>query len=271
MQGLSTAPVEQFQRLIGFEVHSGSQSPWLCDMYRFPYFFFSHVTKASLLIDSVNRVLAIKNPYFYKEHGKRMNRIVIPSTWCVTLLVDLIPFFIPFDQSANYKSCTYEVHQVWGITVIFLFNIFIFVVMVTNYFIIWKIAASISVTDRSRVTKLRSNQHSVTKLRRSSKHCSGINSDFQVLHAYDGVVFMEDSSTTSRTSGNPSFETRTLSVNPNNKMTFVSAQPNHKTKKELEHTKSKTIISDTIKQLRYLSEIKATKTSALLLTSYMIC
>lgn len=120
--------------------------PWLCVIQRSSYFLSHHAVKWSLLAVSFERLFAVKFPYKYHIYFRRRNVIVsLTVMWLVTMAIDGVPFFS--DESAGDR-CPYSPHVVWSLTVIAVYNIVPFAIMVVNYALIWKIAATAAVHDR---------------------------------------------------------------------------------------------------------------------------
>ena len=171
------------------------RSTSICNIYRISYFFFAHVMKASLLIDSVNRVLSIRWPYAYQQRGKTINAVVLPVVWLMILAIDLVPFFLRAEQRNDMvlhgMKCTHIPTRSWSISVIILFDVLPFVIMAVNYITIWRQAAVCALNDQTQ----------------SARSCSN----------------------------------------------------------------ASRLSSSTVKSLRFIAELKATKTSVLLLLAYLVC
>lgn len=121
-----------------------STHEWICDLYRFPYFFTQHFIKVGLLVASVDRIIAIRCPYRYSTMvSKLMMTLTLLALFVFTLFVDLIPFFVNFGKK-NKENCAYLPTQEWRLSVIIIFDMLPFFVIVANYIAIWRIAASIS-------------------------------------------------------------------------------------------------------------------------------
>ena len=145
---LLTTRVDVFQQLF-FGLKNVLYPRWLCDVNRFSYFFFSHLMKISLLLDSFNRVLATIFPFLYRKHGRRVNSIMVPMTWLITMVIDIIPF-LPNGRKRKYDvtKCSYLPGHAWGVIVLLLFNTIVFFIMACNYIIIWRLAFNFSLKDR---------------------------------------------------------------------------------------------------------------------------
>lgn len=140
IQGLIPVPFYTFKKL------SNYTPDWLCDTYRMTYFYCSHVVKFSLLLLSFERLIAIKYPFKHvKIVTKKRIILVISIMWVITFFVDIYPFL----SSAN-GDCHYNPSRVWGLGVIIGYNIIPFCLIVTNYLIIWRIAAKFEYEDKRR-------------------------------------------------------------------------------------------------------------------------
>ena len=147
VQALVTIPTYTFKRLNEGHLHREGLR-WLCDFYRVTYFMVEHGMKLSLLHVSLDRLIATIRPYKYREMmTKRLSATVVIFSWLIVLFVDIVPFF-PIGKIGDKEGCTYVPSQVWGVSVILLFNIGIFVLTFINYTIIWKTTAAMTLTDR---------------------------------------------------------------------------------------------------------------------------
>lgn len=143
IQGLVAAPIYAHKK-----VHHEEES-WVCDAYRLPYFYCGHVMKASLMIVSLDRLLAVKYPFKYERFVKKTSCIIVlVAMWVVTIGIDIVPFF----EETNEATCTYTPTKTWGLLVILIYNIFPFVVIGYSYLRIWFVAAKFSLMDRRRRT-----------------------------------------------------------------------------------------------------------------------
>lgn len=121
--------------------------PWLCDIYRFPYFLCGHIMQVSLLLVSFDRLFAIKYPYRYRQIStKRIIIGVIVCAWCTIIFTDLMPLTF-FDREPDNDGCNYTLEETWGISVLLFFNILPFLITSFNYFTLWKLAASMALKD----------------------------------------------------------------------------------------------------------------------------
>lgn len=118
----------------------------ICDAYRIPYFYCGHIMKLSLFYVSIDRLFAIKSPYIYREKmSTKRFAIVIVISWLVTLFIDLVPFL----ASTNFvDECNYRPNHEWGFSVIILFNIIPLLTIIICYSMICHVALRIDTTDR---------------------------------------------------------------------------------------------------------------------------
>ena len=138
IQSLFVLPIYTHKTLENISSH---RQPWVCDLYRFPYFYTQHIIKVSLLVVSFDRLVAIKYPYRYPAMLNRVTvGVIVLLLWFVTLLID----FIPYLAGGKKGNCLYVPNHDWGLSVILIFDIFPFIVITINYVVLWRIAASIT-------------------------------------------------------------------------------------------------------------------------------
>jgi 7 transmembrane receptor (rhodopsin family). len=151
LQGMLPAPLYIYRKL----EHKDEYPAWACDLYRFPYLFCGHIMQMSVLLVSFDRMVAIKYPFRYENNsGKRKMVIALIVLWAITLTVDIIPFL---HGMGIHDGCLFQPARFWGLSVIAFYNIIPFVLIVTNYVIIWSVAAKFAVSDKKRVNTVRSN------------------------------------------------------------------------------------------------------------------
>ena len=142
IQGMIAAPIYVYKKL----EHIEHLLNWVCDAYRLPYFFCGHIMKWSLLLVSIDRLFAVKYPFKHEKYiSKNSMIILICVLWSITLVIDILPFFL---ENNNTENCNYVPSRVWGLSVIVLFNIIPFFCIVINYTLIWIIAAKFAFEDR---------------------------------------------------------------------------------------------------------------------------
>ena len=216
IQGLLAAPTYIAKKL----EHPEHLPYFICDLYRFPYFFCGHSMKFSLMIVSIDRLLAIRFPYNYRESITKFRMILaLVITWVVTVLIDIIPFL----QGHVETECLYHPTRVWGLTVICVFNFLPFCVIIVCYGWIWALAASITFQDK--------------RIQDS-------------LHQHQSQPYIDN------------YE---LKGNANKSGESCSHE-----KQPLKNNIS-TKSSRAIKNVRYAFEMKATKTSLMILGVYVVC
>ena len=241
-QALVAAPIYVFVKL----EHIPSHRPkWICDAYRLPYYLCGDWMKASLLIVSIDRLIAIRNPYRYLHiiTKKRMIFTLLYG-WILILFVDIIPF-MPFDKEPDHDGCRYIPTKVWEICVVFLFNVTPFLIITTNYIILWKIAATMALRDLKQATSVETKRKFIPASNGHTLICSpqvNINKD---------VTF--ESRELIHSNGEPT---------NNNKRTSIHLNAERRSIRKF---------SKKVKRIRYAIEIKATKTSVLLLVVYIVC
>ena len=97
------------------------------------------------MLVSVDRVFAVKFAYFYKASVIKSIYInIIIAIWILVSVVDALPFF-PLNQQPDKEQCTYVIGHMWGICVTVAFNIIPFMITIINFFVIWRIASKITV------------------------------------------------------------------------------------------------------------------------------
>lgn len=171
----------------------GKNISWLCDVYRFLYFFCAHITKISFLIISFERLVAVKFPYWYESRATKKIMInLIAVLWVGIILIDAIPFMNPrnvlsssiatnytlhnynntlqhfsliisnrtittqfFNGTEAERKCAYNVGHLWGITVLMCFNGVPFLIIILNYSLIWRTAYKFAVEDQLRADSLK--------------------------------------------------------------------------------------------------------------------
>ena len=140
IQGLIPAPFYTYKIL------SNQYPIWLCDTYRMMYFYCGHTIKWTLLLLSFERLLAVKYPYKYEKYVTKRNILFsIIFIWLITIAIDIFPFV-----SEENGYCLYNPSKIWGLCVIFIYNIIPFCLISINYLLIWKVAAKFEYYDRKR-------------------------------------------------------------------------------------------------------------------------
>ena len=213
IQGLIPAPLYVYRKL----VRADEYPVWACDIYRFFYLFCGHGMQFSILLVSLDRMVAIKFPYRYENTSIKPTMIrAIFVLWVVTLVVDIIPFLT--GMGGAKEKCHFQPSRFWGLSVIVFYNIVPFVFLVVNYIIIWSVAAKFASADKSRAKSL--------------------------IRATN--------------SGNSSND---------EKKPFAQQSGQHKTSYGI----LKANVSKTLKTVQFYLEIKATKTSLVLVAVYLLC
>lgn len=210
IQGLIPAPLYVYRKL----THADFYPDWACDVYRFFYLFCGHVMQFSILLVSLDRMVAIKFPFRYENLSIKQTMLrVIIVLWIVTLAVDIIPFLTGMGATEN---CHFQPSRFWGLSVIICYNIVPFIFLVVNYIIIWSIAAKFASDDQSRASTL--------------------------LRATNG--------------GNLNDEKKAFAQHQQNKTSYGALKAN---------------VSKKLKTFQFYLEIKATKTSLVLVAVYLLC
>ncbi|XP_057313512.1 5-hydroxytryptamine receptor 1F-like [Hydractinia symbiolongicarpus] len=253
LQALTTSPTYIFKKMEHTPEHRPS---WICDLFRLPYFLCGHSMKVSLLIMSFDRLFAIKYPYKYKRFfTKTFMSAVLVSAWIVITAIDLLPF-VPFDKEPDKEGCRYIPTQRWGICVILFFNIVPFCFIAVNYYLLWRMAASIALKD------LR--QHESLQERKEGNVPS-----FRIIldDAFsDSVGSISPSNADYKRQKSYKNSVRKNNILVKNFEDFYKATqpPSPKCENCYEFKKKR-------QRFRFAFEMKATKTSLFLLTVYIMC
>ena len=141
-QGLLAAPIYIFKKI----EHKEHLQGWVCDAYRVPYFFCGHIMKLSLLLVSIDRMMAVRFPYKYQKLTKKKISMILVFLWLCTIAVDTIPFMSGHQDG----TCRYIPTRTWGLSVIIIYNIIPFCLITINYSLIWVTAARFSFSDKAR-------------------------------------------------------------------------------------------------------------------------
>ena len=212
IQGMIPAPLYLYRKLSYEHDNPG----WVCDTYRFFYLLCGHAMQFSILLVSLDRMVAIKYPFRYDKAAIKPAMIkALATLWLVTLVVDLIPFL--HGMETEWK-CHFQPSRFWGLSVIVCYNIAPFVFLVVNYVIVWCVAAQFASEDELR----------------SSHYRSGTNSE-----AYERSSFIGEENITGH-----------------KKSSYGTVKAN---------------IGRTLKTVQFYLEIKATKTSLVLVSVYLLC
>ena len=216
IQGLIPAPLYVYRKIIPVDEY------WACDVYRFFYLFCGHSMQFSILLVSLDRMVAIKFPFRYESTTIKPIMIrAILALWIVTLVVDIIPFLTNMDGAVKKEKCHFQPSRFWGLSVIVFYNIVPFVFLVANYIIIWSVAAKFASDDKLRAKSL-----------------------------YRATANDVDS-------------------NDDEKKAF--AQPQQQQQHKTSYGALKANVSKTLKTFQFYLEIKATKTSLVLVAVYLLC
>ena len=276
IQGLLTAPTYIFKRLDEGILHHDHQI-WICDFYRLPYFLCGHILKVSLMLVSFDRLVAVKDPYRYKEIiTKQLSIITITVTWAIVLIVDSIPF-LPFGKIPDDEGCTYVPKRAWGISVISLFNIIPFIIIAINYLFIWRVAAKITFKDFDQ-------QQSVLKSTRSSANSTdNLHNSVCIVPSLNTLTFNLTNSSSLVDIQKETGQQKYGNKERNSTITFatilkeeVKEEEKIRSHSSLVSLKEKIVRSHEYskkgsRMLRLALEMKATKTSFMLLMVYVLC
>ena len=164
--------------------------------------------------------------------------------------MDLIPF-LPFGKERDYEGCRYVPRRDWGVIVIMCFNVIPFFIIALNYFIIWKVAMKMTFKEfyikesLSTNNSLNSGSESVRLTSLQTKHTREENNG-------NGAGLTENC---------PLTEKEKADKNENILLQKTTEQGEKKSSKR----------HNSRKLLRMAWEMKATKTSVMLLIVYLLC
>ena len=139
---------------------------WLCNGYEFTYMMTFYANCITVLLLSIDRLLAIKllTSYCITVTRSRAMKLVI-LCWTYVLGVCIIPFF-PLEKSKTVrdtKECNYNPPQVWSIVMLIFNTLVPYIVIIIIYVIVrQKISALINFSGRksNRVSRISSNRAS---------------------------------------------------------------------------------------------------------------
>ena len=189
-------------------------------------------------------------PYHYtKIVTRKLVVTVLAVVWCVVVAVDLIPF-LPGHRDEE-EGCSYIPQRAWSFTVITVFNFLPFVVIAFNYLLVWRVAAEITFQDFTLHRSLAAAQVNSS----SSKKVGGgaqsqkqtlVTSTEQSYEEYVGENEVEED-------GGPTIK----QLKPSELGFLEEKSGTNKTKRSA--------------LFRLAWEMKATKTSVIIVTVYLLC
>ena len=301
IQSLITVPTYTFKRVNEGHLHrEGLQ--WLCDFYRLPYFICEHELKVSLLLVSCDRLVATMRPYRYRDMiTKKLSSVVITCSWVIVVFVDLIPFF-PLGKQSDEEGCTYVPTRIWGVSVIVIFNVIVFVLTFINYGIIWKITRAMATADyvtRKSLNRFKNSNLSIrgniipddAYIKLNSNHKSQITLDTNNVTSHyssltSSISNKDTSSNTLRSAQNMDIIGITLSPSSNKKRGRCQTWSGYDQGKRLlspdpsidfaarspkRGDKGSTISTCSIMSVRIALEMKSTRTSLAIFVVYILC
>ena len=254
---------------------------WLCSFRRYTYFLSHHSVKWSLLIVSLERLVAVKWPYKHQQHFTTRRTVpLILFVWFTIAIIDSVPLY---SGRLEGDKCSYSPDTVWSFSVVVVFNILPFLWMVANYFVIWRLSVNFSISDKERM-----------KIKRESG-MSTLSMSYQ--EDTEGTSFIRSESKNDDEKENGEYESATTeSTNSDSKTppglstAFVFPTAQYRTRPDtdtttqkrtspLEKFKSKSkFITESLKlSIRlqssklFLLNLKATKTCFLLVVVYVCC
>lgn len=230
----------------------------------FVYSVSKDIMKISLMFVSLCQLGSIRYPYEYLELVTRKMVILITSImWIVILIINIIPFCLSASRAITSYSTPYnrdqtayqsrpgsrfnhacKPSQYWQITTVFLFDLIPSIVITSSYIIIWK-------------TALRINKKDKTLKKRIKK----IQSEDENFQENQNLLNGGDNNTREDDEGESSY--REIPFTTEENIEFLNSGHEQKYADEKARSSCNLIPS--------LCKLKATKTTILLLSTYLIC
>ena len=263
IQAMIAAPLYLYKRI------DHHQRLWVCDAYRMPYFLCSHMMKISLLIISFDRMVTIKYPFKHKKIFTKLNMLTINIvSWVIIIVVDSMPFYIGNNAVLN-ELCSYIPTKIWSVTVILLFNILPFFFISVNYLALWLVASKVEFKERKQ-------KHRVAA---DSFQQKPMDSNEMSNNAIDE---MDDNEYHNRRHFFMQQQSYIEAVKKNQNKIDLDSRKKTQCDNQVARPTLSTQISRTTKcsvlslrkyrdLIRFTLELKATKTSLILLFVYMLC
>ena len=122
-------------------VDGGTGEGVVCDIFRFTYFFTEYASVSSLVLVSVERMIALKHP-LRSVHPNFGYKIIffLFLAWLDALIVALLPF-IPWESESG-EPCSYRPTKWWSLLVIHKNVMVPLLVVIICYIYIYKVAIS---------------------------------------------------------------------------------------------------------------------------------
>ena len=226
--------------------------------------------KSSLLTVSLVRLAAVRYPYIYLEIiTKRSIAMMLTIIWIFVLIVDVIPY-LHLGKIQTDEGCAFNPSEYWAIAVVFIFDIVPFISITTVHVIIWKSAFDINKRDillkgslRENLTEVINNQH-VDSLNEGEVHCTSTKSSENLIANTESCVAKSKPYILDHIdlTDNMYHYVPTEEVSE-----FLEISDENDNIKMGKRSKQKLKIG----LLRSVLEMKATKTTLLLLLVYIIC
>ena len=234
IQGALALPMYVYRKISS---HRNVSRDGICDLYRVPYFFCGHILTMSLLYVSLDRLFVITRPFLYKDYvTTRRFTLLLFASWLVTMAIDSIPFMV---ASSFEGDCVYIPNKDWGIIVIIVYIIIPLITIVVCYTFIWMKAVKIArEVDRLRVYT----PHHQQQQQQQQQTC------FDDIEIHNNTTNSDVTGCGDK--GSPSNTDNKNNSNPRQK-------PHHK-----QHRRHLGVS---------IVELKATKTSIILIATYIIC
>lgn len=136
IQGLVVVPSYIVKRL---EIKDRNISGPVCDTFRASYLTTNYISCLTILLISLDRMLAIQKPLKYRS--KMTNNkicIAIIACWLYALTLCSLPF-IPFGKPSR-SGCTYLPQKEWTIAMLTINTLIPFIIIMYCYYLIFKTA-----------------------------------------------------------------------------------------------------------------------------------
>ena len=263
IQAMIAAPLYLYKRI------DHHQRLWVCDTYRMPYFLCSHIMKISLLIISFDRMITIKYPFKHKKIFTKLNMLMINfASWVIIIIVDSIPFYIG-NNIALKEQCSYIPTKTWSVTVILLFNILPFLLISVNYLALWLVASKVEFKERKQKHRVADDSLQQKPLDQNEMPCNTTDEIDDDEYHNGGHFFTQQQSYIEAVKKNQN--KIDLDSREKSKCDKQVARPNLSTQISRTTKCSITSLRKYRDLIRFTLEMKATKTSLILLFVYMLC
>ena len=152
-------------------IHDIHHKGILCDVFRFSYLVTNYCICLSLLVITIDRVLASRFPFRYR-HKVTYRRMmgVMGVVWIYVLLMCQIPF-VPKDGH-HKPGCKYKPQKEWVMTMLFGHTLLPFILILCSYIYIFK---KTSIFSQQQEPVMSSNKSTKFDIASSRRRSSGMN------------------------------------------------------------------------------------------------